>query len=339
VLLGLLASGPPASAAPFANGSFESPTANNVRRDAPFDFGDWVVTAGNVDQARLPWQPADGEQSIDLNGLTTGTLCQTFDTPIAGAAVVGFMMSHNPDAGNASGALRVRVNGVQQGANFVHNTANSRANMRWQSRSVAITVTTPTTELCFQSAQGSAQGPFIDAVTFAASPGQVTARVTPSRYDAGGREVALAEAARPDPASPAQSEVGGTIAATPLRGSPLRGSPLRGSPLRGSPLRGSPLRGSPLRGSPLRGSPLTEIPLRGSGGWTAVLASTPLRGSPLQTITLGDVLDLDPMPDVTLGDLDPTRGMLRRTSVASLLLLGRPLDALPRSISSCSART
>ena len=80
----------------------------------------------------------------------------------------------------------------------------------------------------------------------------------------------------------------------------------------------------------MRGSPLTETPLRGSGGWRAALQSTPLRGSPLQTITLGDVLDLgDAATNVSLGDLDPTRGILRRTSVASLLLLGRPLDALP----------
>ena len=153
---------------------------------------------------------------------------------------------------------------------------------------------------------------------------RVRATVLPEAIEGGGRSVALDEAARTDPQSAAQDELGGTIAATPLRGSPLRGSPLRGSPLRGSPLRGSP-----LRGSPLRGSPLTEVPLRGSGGWTAALEDTPLRGSPLQSITLGDVLDLDPIPDVALGDLDPTRGALRRTSVASLLLLGRPLDVLP----------
>ncbi|MDP1848696.1 MAG: hypothetical protein Q8K79_12955 [Solirubrobacteraceae bacterium] len=148
---------------------------------------------------------------------------------------------------------------------------------------------------------------------------RVLAQAVPSRINVGGRSVALDEAARPDPDSDAQSEVGGTIAATPLRNSPLRNSPLRNSPLRNSP----------LRNSPLRNSPLTELPLRNSGGWTAVLQSTPLRNSPLQTITLGDVLDLDPIPDVTLGDLDPTRGVLRRVSVASLLLLGRPLDALP----------
>ena len=153
---------------------------------------------------------------------------------------------------------------------------------------------------------------------------RVRATVLPEAIEGGGRSVALDEAARTDSPSAAQDELGGTIAATPLRGSPLRGSPLRGSPLRGSPLRGSP-----LRGSPLRGSPLTEVPLRGSGGWTAALEDTPLRGSPLQSITLGDVLDLDPIPDVALGDLDPTRGALRRTSVASLLLLGRPLDVLP----------
>ena len=68
---------------------------------------------------------------------------------------------------------------------------------------------------------------------------RVLANAAPSQINAGGRSVALDEAARPDPDSAAQSEVGGTIAATPLRGSPLRVAmhAVRITPLRGSPLR------------------------------------------------------------------------------------------------------
>ena len=167
-LLAFLLSGAPAWAAPFANGSFETPAINTdyVTRVAPYNFGDWRVAAGSVDHKNTYWQAASGSRSIDLNGGDPGRLCQTFDTPMQGPARVGFMMSHNPDDGNLNGTLRVRVNGTLVGAPFVHNAANSLANMMWQPRSVTFNVATPTITLCLQSVTPGAHGPAIDAVTF-----------------------------------------------------------------------------------------------------------------------------------------------------------------------------
>jgi hypothetical protein len=151
---------------------------------------------------------------------------------------------------------------------------------------------------------------------------RVLASAAPAQINAGGRSVALAEAARPDPDSAAQSEVGGTIAATPLKQTPLKQTPLKQTPLKQTP----------LKQTPLKQTPLTEVSLRSPASWTAALKGTALAGKPLQTITFGQVLDLfgdTGIPGVTLGDLDTTKGILRRASVASLMLLGRPLDALP----------
>ena len=138
------------------------------------------------------------------------------------------------------------------------------------------------------------------------------------------------------------------LQAAPLRGSPLRGSPLRGSPLRGSPLRGSPLRGSPLeesplRGSPLRGSafpvpiPLSTIPLLQDSGsdptWATVLAGTQYDGLPLQSVTLQQVLALDPLPSaiagLSLAQVDLSATPLRGSSFTSMFLWGVPLASLP----------
>lgn len=130
---------------------------------------------------------------------------------------------------------------------------------------------------------------------------------------------------------------------SPLRGSPLRGSPLRGSPLRGSPLRGSPLRGSPLRGSPLRGSPfpvpipLSTIPLvqesPSDPTWDTVLAGTQYAGLPLQSVSLQQVLALDPAPAalnaISLAQIDLSQTPLARTSFTAMFLWGVPLSALP----------
>ena len=49
---------------------------------APFaGITGWNLTAGSVDIIGLPgWSPSEGTRSIDLDGLSAGTLAQTFDT-------------------------------------------------------------------------------------------------------------------------------------------------------------------------------------------------------------------------------------------------------------------
>jgi hypothetical protein len=156
---------------------------------------------------------------------------------------------------------------------------------------------------------------------------RVLASVAPAAINAGGRSVALAEAARPDPDSAAQSEIGGTIAATPMKFTPMKFTPMKFTPMKFTPMKFTP-----MKFTPMKFTPLTEISLRAPASWTEALKGTALAGKPLLSITLGDVLELfgdAGIPGVTLGDLDPTRGILRRVSVASFLLLGRPLDVLP----------
>lgn len=174
-------------------------------------------------------------------------------------------------------------------------------------------------------------GPSLSSMAYTdeASVRRVRVNVVPGTANVSGTSVPLDEAARPDPDTPAQIEVGGTIAATPMRSSPMRSSPMRSSPIQSSPMRSSPMRSSPMRSSPMRSSPLSSLPMRSSGGWAEVLKNTPLADRPLQSVTLGDVLDLNPVPTFYIGDLDPTGPALRRTSVAALMLLGRPLDVLP----------
>ena len=82
----------------------------------------------------------------------------------------------------------------------------------------------------------------------------------------------------------------------------------------------------------MRSTPLTEISLRSPASWTEALQGTALAVKPLQSVTFGEVLELfgdAGVPGVSLGSLDTTRGILRRATVAGLMLLGRPLDVLP----------
>ncbi len=120
---------------------------------------------------------------------------------------------------------------------------------------------------------------------------------------------------------------------------PLRSSPLRSSPLRSSPLRSSPLRSSPLRSSALGKLSLSEIPLR-SSSWDALLAGTTLDVPPA-TLTLDQVLSLDPLPeglrDLSLADIDLANTPLRSSGLAEVLLAGATLDkiAAPTAVGWC----
>jgi DNA-binding beta-propeller fold protein YncE len=173
VVVGLLAAAP-AFAAPIPNGGFETPSIGGstfVPRSTGFDFGDWTVAAGSVDQIGTSlWAGADGGQSVQLIESTPGTLCQTFSSSTVGNGGVSFSMSHNPSL--AHGQLQVVVNGVAVGT-FTHSTANSTADMKWETHSVAFPVSGPTTQLCFRAtAASTASGdyPVIDAVSLGAPP-------------------------------------------------------------------------------------------------------------------------------------------------------------------------
>src|SRR5436190_1893738 len=84
----------PVNSAPFQNGSFEtgptSPVNFCAACGAPYigtffapysGVTGWNVTAGSIDIISLPgWTPSEGTRAIDLDGLSAGTLVQTFDT-------------------------------------------------------------------------------------------------------------------------------------------------------------------------------------------------------------------------------------------------------------------
>ncbi|HEU0317982.1 MAG TPA: DUF642 domain-containing protein, partial [Solirubrobacteraceae bacterium] len=173
-----------ASAAPFADGSFETPAApagNFTDIAAPGAIGPWTVTAGSVDLIGAGyWQAADGVQSVDLDGTTAGTICQTYDASSPGNGAATFQLSHN-FAGTASATVQVTANGVPVGT-FTHNAAGTTgANMMYQPHTVSFPVTGPTTTLCFVSLTPGGFGPVIDAVALSGpAPGPANLGITKS---------------------------------------------------------------------------------------------------------------------------------------------------------------
>lgn len=117
-----------------------------------------------------------------------------------------------------------------------------------------------------------------------------------------------------------------------LQGSPWRATPWRTIPLDTTPWRTIPLVESPWRTIGLDPVPLSALPLR-EGSWQDVLVGTVYEGVPLQSVTVGQVLALEPLPraaqELTMADINLDESPWRSTSLAGLLLANIPLRNLP----------
>lgn len=81
------------------NGDFESgtkPGYSTSLRLFSNNISDWIITSGSIDYVGTEWRAASGDRSIDLNGITAGTINQVFTTKIGSLYEVAFNLSGNP---------------------------------------------------------------------------------------------------------------------------------------------------------------------------------------------------------------------------------------------------
>jgi|1186.fasta_scaffold36906_2 hypothetical protein len=154
-----------ATAAPFGNGGFETPTVSGTYATvtAPGTIGPWVVN-GSVNHGKGPaattCSTASG-QCIDLNGNGPGGITQTYDNTCTYR--VDFMMSRHTQLTTAS--LEAFADTISKGV-FIHNVAGvTSTDGKWQPHTFNF-VGGATTKLAFQSkVMSGAAGPQIDNVT------------------------------------------------------------------------------------------------------------------------------------------------------------------------------
>ncbi|WP_460526606.1 virginiamycin B lyase family protein [Flindersiella endophytica] len=117
-----------------------------------------------------------------------------------------------------------------------------------------------------------------------------------------------------------------------LQSSPWRSVPWRSVPMGSTPWRSVPLTDIPWRSVDVDPIALSALPLQGTT-WESVLAGTIYEGVPLQTVTIDDVLALDPLPaavqDLTMANIDLDWSPWRSVSLSGLVLANVPLDNLP----------
>lgn len=168
-----------------SNGGFEtgSFTANpfDTLLAGSSDIDNWSIGSGSIDWIGNYWQssPAGG-RSIDLNGLTAGSVSQTVPTVVGGVYKVTFDLSGNPDGLPADNILwspsnkilNVSATGASS-QNYSYDTSanqNTRTDMMWESHSYNFLATGTSTVLTFASTIPGAFGPALDKVSIEQLP-------------------------------------------------------------------------------------------------------------------------------------------------------------------------
>jgi len=128
--------------------------------------GGWHVTSGQVDIMRAPWSPADGEQSIDLDGYTAGAITQEISTQPGRGYRITYFLAGNPDGG-------VKTLDVRWAEDVVHSASfdtagQTQSTMGWIQKSVTVTATSSLTKLSFVSTTPGDHGAAIDKVAVVA---------------------------------------------------------------------------------------------------------------------------------------------------------------------------
>ncbi|MEU3602475.1 choice-of-anchor C family protein [Streptomyces sp. NPDC006798] len=154
----------------FDNGSFEYPLApaNSFSTHAAgSSLGPWRVGAGGIDLIDNGfWQAAEGDQSIDLNAGSPGSVAQTFTTVPGKTYTVSYSLAGNPEGVNQPVVKTGRA--LIDGQNFqdftFDVTGKTRANMGYVNRQFTFTAGAAATTLGFVSSTTGAHGPVLDNV-------------------------------------------------------------------------------------------------------------------------------------------------------------------------------
>ena len=129
----------------FADGSFaEGATAGAFTSYSDgATFGAWTVTSGSVDLIGSYWPGPTGSYSLDMNGLTAGTVEQSF-TLGAGEYRLSFWIAANPDGGPSTRSVLATVGDASQTFTF-DATGATKSNMGWTLETLTFTTAGPTT--------------------------------------------------------------------------------------------------------------------------------------------------------------------------------------------------
>lgn len=153
------------------NGGFEQP---QVAAGADFrtvqaeskELAGWTITSGNIDVVTNQ-QPAEGAQSLDLNGTLPASFFQEFATVPGASYRLSFLYGNNPAAANASPSATVEVFGedVSLRNDTIAHSGSTQADMRYTPYSTVFTADAAVSSVRFHSLVDGDGGVVLDAVS------------------------------------------------------------------------------------------------------------------------------------------------------------------------------
>ena len=126
----------------------------------------WTAGSDSIDIVPASyWQPAGGNQSVDLAGLAPGSLTQSVATTAGATYILSWYMAGNP-AGPKIKVMNVYWNGTLIHSYRFDITGHSPSSMGWVRRQVTVTATGPASSIEFADAtpHPSVFGPALDRV-------------------------------------------------------------------------------------------------------------------------------------------------------------------------------
>lgn len=162
------------SAATIANGSFESQSPSftgtflTLAAGSP-DVTGWAIGGAGIDLINTYWTAEDGNYSLDMSALGSGTISQTITGLAIGAYYeISFWLAGNPD-GSLTKSLTASTDEGSSTYSFVQ-TGNTKASMGWEQHSFTFQAAATTTNLTFASLSGDPYGPALDNISITTVP-------------------------------------------------------------------------------------------------------------------------------------------------------------------------
>lgn len=150
------------------DGGFEKPILSGgfTEYNAGQTFGKWTVTNGSIDLVTTSyWMPAQGAQSVDLDGSNAGTISQNLSTIPGTNYSLSFALAGNPVCGSQVVQMQVVWGSIVVATLSFDTTGHSTTSMGWKHHTYTVQATSATTSLSFVSLTQSYCGPALDAVT------------------------------------------------------------------------------------------------------------------------------------------------------------------------------
>ena len=128
----------------------------------------WQVTSGSVN-VQAYWHAILATYSIDLNGVSAGTVRQTFATIPGQAYQLSFYYANNPDRSARTDTASVSVTGAGPRLNWkLSHTGSTPSDMKYTRFLGTFVADSPMTTLQFASTTRGAYGVVLDAVSVTA---------------------------------------------------------------------------------------------------------------------------------------------------------------------------